>query len=141
MRIRDIDIDLGDDGFYRYEGQPFTGIIYELDDSDRLVSESGFKGGLEDGITRVWSPDGSLTFEGAYKFNNPHGKLREWSAGKLVSEANFECGVCLSKRTWGLDGTILTDYQLNESDIEYWILEAMRQAFSRHRDERDSRHV
>lgn len=134
QRVNADEIEFGDDYVYRLQSHPFTGVGFEMSEDGRLVSEIEFRDGMKNGMSREWSCDGKLVFEHCYVNNTRHGPQREWSdSGALVSEEDFEHGICTRRKTWNDDGTPAGEYELDESDQQFKLLESIRAAVNQER--------
>lgn len=127
IRVNADEIELGDDYVYRLEGKPFTGIGFELNNADQLLSEIEFENGMKNGFSREWSRDGALVFEHEYKNNTRHGRQAEWEDGELQTEEEFEHGICVRRKTWS-EGKIVNEFVIDEVDPQFKLLESLRVA-------------
>lgn len=122
--IEDIDFD---DYVYYYEGKPYTGVAYELDDEGRLRSELTFFCGLPDGRWCDYYENGNLSGEDFYKLGQSHGQTREWYPdGTIKKEKVFEFGICTIKKKWNPDGTLIESFKIDPSCDDYIQLEKRR---------------
>jgi hypothetical protein len=126
MRIDANEIDFGDDYIYRLNGTPFSGIAFELDDRGNLLSELSFQDGSQTGSTKEWAANGTLVYDCCYLNGTKHGLQRRWSDGKLVSEEVFEYGICVSRKCWDENGNLTEDFNLEQTDPNYSLLNAIR---------------
>jgi antitoxin component YwqK of YwqJK toxin-antitoxin module len=122
--IEDIDFD---DYIYYYEGKPYTGHAFELDDDGKLRSELTFFCGLPDGRWCDYYQNGNLSGEDYYKLGQSHGQNREWFPdGALKSEKVFEYGICTIEKQWDADGNLIEDFKIDPSCDDYVQLEKRR---------------
>jgi antitoxin component YwqK of YwqJK toxin-antitoxin module len=115
--IDDIDFD---DYIYYYEGIPYTGVAYELDDNGRLRSELTFFCGLPDGRWCDYYENGNLSGEDFYRLGLSHGQNKEWHPNGVLKKENcFEYGICTRERKWDADGNLITDSKIDPGCDEY----------------------
>jgi antitoxin component YwqK of YwqJK toxin-antitoxin module len=118
-----------DDRFYN-EGQPFTGIGYDLAPEGWIRSEQEYRNGTPDGNLRSWYSPGRPESEAAFRGGLFHGPRRTWHEnGRLASEEVFEHGVRFRGKRWDEGGILTEDFQLRPSDPEYAVLLAQRRFF------------
>ena len=127
LRVNTDEIEFDDDYVYRFKGEPFNGIGYELNESGTLLSEIAFQDGMKHGFSREWSRAGKIVIEHSYYKNIPHGSFRKWSeTGVLLLEEDFEYGFCLRRRTWNDDGTLAEEILLENGGDQFKVLESIR---------------
>ena len=131
QRVNVDNIDFGNDYVYRFEGEPFTGIGFELDEAGRLIGEMEFREDMTAGYSREWNSDGTLIAENSLMNNTKHGPQREWSeAGLLVTEEEFQYGFCVRRRRWDDNGKLTVDYEIDPRSPQHELLESTRAATS-----------
>ena len=116
------------DGLYYQDGVRYTGVAAWFSDG-WIESEAEYKDGLLCGVKKEWHGPDQLAREAQSKFGARHGLCREWDeAGRLITEHNYEYGVRVSGRRWDADGSLTDEFQINESDPGYSMLQSMREA-------------
>lgn len=77
----------------RETGKSYTGTFKEYDYDKRLLSETGIKDGLLDGITTIYFPSGAKKEIRSYLGGQKHGIWTTWNeAGGKTAEASFTNG-------------------------------------------------
>lgn len=121
-----------DEAIYLRDGEPFTGIAYELYPSGALEGESEFRDGLSWGVGRGWHPNGQLSSEGHAFKDVQHGIAREWDEqGRLEEESYCEYGIVIYEKKWNEEGVLIEDYQLKESDPDYEELQRLWELYGK----------
>jgi antitoxin component YwqK of YwqJK toxin-antitoxin module len=130
-RVNDEDLDI--DWAYQqatWEGEPFTGVAFELHPNGMLVGETDYENGFKR-ATREWYGPGRPREEWHFGPYGLDGEGREWYPdGRLKTEGRWEYGIVLTRRTWDEQGNLTEDYSLAESDPEYATLEERRRLHS-----------
>jgi antitoxin component YwqK of YwqJK toxin-antitoxin module len=117
-----------EDGSYEIEDQPFTGLAREYSKDGKLISETSYVNGLQDGIARYWYSTGELRGEETFKRNGRTGMSRWWyPSGKLQRETTFEHSICVVEKEWNEQGAIVRDFVLKKEDPLFEILEKSRE--------------
>ncbi|RZK33439.1 MAG: hypothetical protein EOO61_15315 [Hymenobacter sp.] len=102
------------------DGQPFTGVAYELNSQGELWSEQGYRDGVLDGISRDWYSNGILKSETTYKWNRVHGHDQGWyENGKPAYKSVYELGTRLREQRWNEQGQLVSDYHLDTASPKY----------------------
>jgi antitoxin component YwqK of YwqJK toxin-antitoxin module len=128
-RVNADEIELTNDYVYLWDGRPFTGIAFELDDHENIVSEIEFRNGLQMGTTRAYYPKGRLKREAQYENATLHGFARDWNEeGLVTSEEEYERGICIRRKTRDSTGNLSISYELKETDPQFEILRLLRMA-------------
>jgi antitoxin component YwqK of YwqJK toxin-antitoxin module len=110
-----------------YEGNPFTGVAVEIDQEERLLSETTFIDGQRNGISREWARNGSLVREQHFKFDALNGKSLSWyETGSQKTEGIYELGICLQEKMWDANGDLVRDFVLEESSAQFGVLRKLR---------------
>jgi antitoxin component YwqK of YwqJK toxin-antitoxin module len=114
VRVPDDELDFhGWDEGYTLNGQPFTGIAYEVGAEGQLLAEVEYRSGVQEGRWLEWFPDGTTRCEAVLARGVWHGHCREWhSNGRLALDGEFEHGVCLHRRRWDDGGSLVEDYRV-----------------------------
>lgn len=116
-----------DDYVCYYEGQPFSGVAFELRPSGSLWSEQTFANGLLEGVSRDYHEHGGLDSETVYKMGIANGPSRAFYAtGRPKYERLIELGICVRSREYDESGTLVKDQILRPEDSNYRLLEAAR---------------
>ena len=128
LRVLFDNLDFDVNQFAFWEGKPFTGIAYDLMPDGHVWSELEYVDGREEGIGRTWYPSRQVKHDITYRHGGRHGPEREWfENGKLKSETIFEHTINVKKRVWDEQGNLIRDFQLDEEDPNYAILELYRE--------------
>ncbi|MCA9070353.1 MAG: hypothetical protein KDA84_15580 [Planctomycetaceae bacterium] len=135
-RVSSKELDYGSDGLYYLDDQPFTGIIEYRPESGWLEAEEEYKNGLQWGLSRKWHRKGVLEWEAECAFGARHGLCREWDeAGHLIAEDHYEFGVRVHGKQWDSKGNLTEEFEIQESDPGFELLQAFRTAYERDRNE------
>ncbi len=123
MRVSIDELDYSDYHVYTYEGQDFTGIAYDNFTSGQLLAENSYVDGVLQGISREWYKSGQLHYEYYYQSGALDGLCKEWyESGQLKVECLYKYGIIISKKEWSEDGKLIEEYQLNETDANFKLL-------------------
>ncbi len=77
-------------GLRVYQGQPFTGIAQRYDRAGKVVQMDSFVDGLRHGPSKIWFPNGQLSYESHFEEGKRQGETRSWWVnGNLRSQATF----------------------------------------------------
>ena len=129
-RVPSEELDYPGDGLHYLKGTPFTGVAYYLAKDGWVEAEEEYRYGLLWGRKRVWSGPGVLEREAQCAWGGYHGLVREWRPnGRLAAEGRYEYGIRVSGKRWDDRGGLVEDYQLQEADPAFHILESSRAAF------------
>ena len=116
---------------YWYLGKPFTGKAVELDAAGRLIDETEYVDGCQDGWDRSYYPEGQIAEECYYRRNLLHGVVREWYAtGVLKREALFDFGFQIESKTWSESGELIADDLMDTSCDEFARYQAFRTRYA-----------
>lgn len=125
-KVYEEQIDITDEMVCLYEGKPFTGVVVD-EDNGRVIGETHYKDGLQDGVSRAWFMNGQLQSETRFVENSRHGLDKKWyENGAKKSEIRYEHGVVARQIDWDLNGNVTKDYELKEGDPGYELLELRR---------------
>jgi antitoxin component YwqK of YwqJK toxin-antitoxin module len=117
-----------DDGLYYHDGLPFTGVSYTVGGNARLEGEAEYRDGVVWGLARSWHPSGLPASEAHCARGVWDGIRREWNeSGRLRLEEAYEKGVCLCRKRWDEQGSLVEDYRLRESDPDFETLKLARE--------------
>jgi antitoxin component YwqK of YwqJK toxin-antitoxin module len=109
---------------------PFTGIAHRKANDGHIMCEIGYRDGRRWGPSREWYDDGQISSEEHYAWDWAHGSFRQWHGnGRLAIEETYEWGVCLERKEWGDQGTLIEHYQLRETDPGFGTLQTRRAKF------------
>lgn len=112
-RISRLQIEHTSEYLYRYKGELFTGIEYDVDKKGQIISESGHLQGVPWGFSRTWSSTGILREEYGLKHGGAVGYFRRWySSGKLKTESFIEHGVPIRSKKWDKEGELIESFDL-----------------------------
>lgn len=132
VRVEDDELDSIDGVTYRWRGEMFTGIGYDLRPNGQLWSEITYKNGKMDGLSRSWHSSGQLKAERAYRSGVIYGPDREWDeAGRLRREAFLEYGFRVREKKWDEAGQLVEDYEMEPSHPNYNLLQNFRAAYDK----------
>jgi antitoxin component YwqK of YwqJK toxin-antitoxin module len=127
IRVHLEELDYPGDRLYYLNGQPFTGVVVYLSEEGWTQAEEEYREGLLSGWKREWHRPGVLEREAQCAWGARHGLCREWDEdGLLVAENSYEYGVRVSGRRWDSKGSVTEDFQLQESDPAFQIIQACR---------------
>mgnify|MGYP001619047964 CR=1 FL=1 len=88
--------DAGGGEMYKYNGQPFTGIIVEYYSNGNVAAEEEFVNGYRNGVQRRYFQNNQKQEEFNIKFNRIEGTFKIWdSSGNLKSESIWKDGDCI----------------------------------------------
>jgi antitoxin component YwqK of YwqJK toxin-antitoxin module len=135
VNVDEIDIEYTTAGspVYTWQGKPFTGIAYELNNVGKLINETSYVDGTEDGIEKLWYPNGQIESVSEAKWNRPHGKFQHWHEnGKIKYEGICELGYVMKKKEWDKNGNLINEYNIENDPDEYKNLLREREIFKRY---------
>lgn len=136
VNIDDIDIEYTRSGspVYTWQGKPFTGIAYELNSAGKLINETSYVDGIEDGSEKLWYPNGQSESVIEVKWNRPHGKFQHWyEDGKIKYEGICELGYVVKRKEWDNKGNLLNEYSIENEPEKYKELLREREIFKRYK--------
>ena len=103
----------GGSPLYTWEGEPFTGVAFDVDDSGNLISEITYQEGIENGSEKNWYPDGQLESVRNNKWNRIHGDFKEWYPdGQVKIEGKCELGYVVWRKSWDDAGNLTEEYDI-----------------------------
>lgn len=118
-----------------WNGKPFTGVELWRFPNGALESETTYKDGLVDGLSRTWDEHGQLRSQFTCRLGAMHGNCKKWHAnGQLAEDGNYEWGVRLDEKEYNEQGGLVSEFTIDPSDpdSQYPILEKFRQAYDQH---------
>jgi antitoxin component YwqK of YwqJK toxin-antitoxin module len=134
LRIDYNELEFDSNDVCRYKGSLFSGISVEASKDGRVVAETTYVGGWQDGLAKIWNIWGELRSEGTFYGGVAHGVLREWHTnGRLSMEGLFELGCAHSMTEWDEDGNIKRIFTVERGDPLYELLLIKRESFRRPR--------
>jgi antitoxin component YwqK of YwqJK toxin-antitoxin module len=129
-RVLEESLEYGDDGFYRHEGELFTGTAFALSDEGWIETESEYREGVLWGTSRGWFGPDRLAYEHRNISGLQGGVGREWHEnGRLAAEELYEHGIRLRGKRWDREGNLIEDYHLQETDPDFRTLQIYRDAY------------
>jgi len=143
-----------------YQGELFTGIVYDTYDNGQLSLEgtmvegrmnaigqrwyengqlkfkAKYKDNLLEGLGQEWYINGQLEFEGNFKNDRRDGLCKEWySDGQLKSEEFWLNGQMLKKKEWNEKGELILDENYaNEIERQQKLMQEMQKAMDAIKD-------
>lgn len=100
VRVSDDALELGDDLVMRWQGKPFTGISVE-EGGPAPRSEVSYVNGIQEGESRDWHPNGTLSVSAFYRNGILHGVMTRYTpSGDTFEISSYEHG----RRVSGIDG-------------------------------------
>lgn len=118
-----------------WNGEPFTGIEVWRFPNGAIESESTYKDGLKDGLSRTWDEHGQLRSQFTRRLGAMYGNCRKWHAnGQLAEDGNYEWGVRLDEKGYNEQGTLINEFFMDPADStsQYRVLLKFREAYDRH---------
>jgi antitoxin component YwqK of YwqJK toxin-antitoxin module len=112
MSVNVEETDRDTDGCLLYGGAPYTGEVVETAPDGRVISQTSYFQGFEDGPAREWHPNGAMRLEGQSRYGvGAVGVWREWYPdGRPAAEQGFDDdGRQLYVRRWDASGAVLED--------------------------------
>lgn len=110
-RVSADEVELDVDGCVLYNGEAFTGEMYDTAPNGQMTSLTSYFKGFEDGPTQEWYENGQKQLEGQSKFGAVAvGVWRQWHPnGQLALEQEFDDkGNELSRTKWDATGKLLS---------------------------------
>jgi antitoxin component YwqK of YwqJK toxin-antitoxin module len=112
---------------YKYNGVPFTGIEYLLDENGFVIEEISYFEGLLWGFSRRWTSKGILREHYTLSFGGADKGFKKWYLdGSLKEESFIEHGVTARRKRWDKEGKLIEDFNIeNEpehSRYQSWLL-------------------
>ena len=106
---------------YLYNGEPFTGIAYELSSDypeGQPLCEIEFVDGSKKGFWRSWYETRQLEYE---KYFLPDEvTIKQWNkGGQLILEEHSFGGVVATRKRWDDEGNLIEDYEISPEDSFY----------------------
>ncbi|AWQ14959.1 toxin-antitoxin system YwqK family antitoxin [Bacillus velezensis] len=109
-------------------GQPFTGLAYELYPNGQIIYFTKYKNGLAHGLTSEFYENGNKKSEKEYRYGQLHGKSIIWfENGRKKSEQQYEHSILICEKSWDEEGNLLNQYELDTSSPHFEILESRRE--------------
>jgi antitoxin component YwqK of YwqJK toxin-antitoxin module len=116
-----------------WQGQPFTGLAFQISTQGALWCEQAYVEGTLHGISMEWHLNSQLKSQTEYKWNRIHGRDQEWYAdGQPKSNCSYELGILLSEQQWDEQGNLVTDYQMEHGSAPYTDLVRERAIFQKY---------
>jgi antitoxin component YwqK of YwqJK toxin-antitoxin module len=137
VNIDEIDTEYTTSGspVYTCQGKPFTGIADELNIDGKLINETSYLDGMEDGIEKFWYPNGQSESVSEVKGNRPHGKFQHWyEDGKIKYEGVCELGYVVKRKEWDKNGNLINEYNIENDPERYKQVLREREIFQRYSD-------
>lgn len=106
VRVTMAELHFSSDYLFEYQGEPFTGIAYELDAQAELSCEVSYCQGMRHGLYREWHDPAQLKLEREYEF-----------------------GIRTAERSWLSDGQLELETQLQPNDFHYQLLLRRRRRY------------
>lgn len=130
LRLHESEVELGEDERFYYRELPFTGVVYDIADDGQVLFETELRSGRKHGVSRTWTPQGSLIREQNFEDGLQHGLQRHWhpNGPLLLREEEFELGVCVRSREWDVHGRLMRDYSVSISPHKRELLARVRAA-------------
>lgn len=129
----EIEYTAGGSPVYTWQGEPFTGVGYELGNNGALLSETSYVDGAEDGVERSWYINGQLESVSGAKWNRPHGSFQYWyENGQPKYEGEAELGHVLWRKEWDENGKLTNEYHIESDPEQYNALLMDREFFKKH---------
>jgi antitoxin component YwqK of YwqJK toxin-antitoxin module len=116
-----------------WQGQPFTGIAFQMSLQGTLWCEQAYVEGTLHGISKEWYLNGQLKSQTAYKWNRIHGRDQElYGGGQPKFNSFYELGILLSEQLWDEHGNLVKDYQMEHGSAPYTDLVRERAIFQKY---------
>src|SRR4028119_647670 len=110
-----------------------TGIGYELNSAGKLINETSYVDGREDGSEKIWYPNGQTESVIEVKWNRPHGKFQHWyEDGKIKDKGVCELGYVVKRKEWDKNGNLINEYNIENDPESYKQLLRERKIFQRY---------
>jgi antitoxin component YwqK of YwqJK toxin-antitoxin module len=118
-----------------WNGEPFTGIEVWRFPNGAIESESTYKDGFKDGLSRTWDEHGQLRSQYTCRIGAAYGNSKKWHAnGQLAEDSNYEWGVRLDEKNYDEQGVLISEFTMDPSDpdSQYSILLKFKDAYDKH---------
>ncbi|MBT2533584.1 hypothetical protein J7E83_15940 [Arthrobacter sp. ISL-48] len=118
-----------------WNDEPFTGIEVWRFPNGAIESESTYKEGLRDGLSRTWDENGLLGSEFTCRLGTMHGNSKKWHAnGQLAEDGNYEWGVRIDEKEYNQQGVLIDEFAIDPADpnSQYGILLKFREVYDKH---------
>lgn len=115
-----------------FNGEPFTGVGYDLFDNGELKSEYEYRNGLEHNICKEWYANGQLKEQIECKRGMKYGEsISFFENGLKKIESHYEWGVELDYKEWSQVGELLIERKLDPDspDSSFKILQKFRRVY------------
>ncbi|UZX01722.1 hypothetical protein F8G81_03130 [Arthrobacter sp. CDRTa11] len=118
-----------------WNDEPFTGIQVWRFPNGAIESETTYKDGLSDGLSRSWDEQGQLRAQFTCRLGAMHGNRKKWHAnGQLAEDGNYEWGVRIDEKEYNGQGALISEFTLDpaDPDSQYGILLKFREAYNKY---------
>lgn len=118
-----------------WNDEPFTGIEVWRFPSGAIESETTYRDGLSDGLSRSWDEQGRLRSQFTCRLGAMHGNCRKWHGnGQLAEDGNYEWGVRINEREYNEHGALISEFALDPADpsSQFGILLKFREAYDKY---------
>ena len=123
------ELELDEYNIHFWRGDPFTGVAVERFSNGGLRCSMPFENGMANGITKEWFESNEIKSETLYVKGAKQGASKEWyETGALKKESIFECGICISAKTWEPEGSLKSEFKLAADDPLYSTIAILRAA-------------
>ena len=127
VNVDDTDIEHIGGPTLTWQGKPFTGIVFELQ-NDQVINETTYVEGVEDGVERSWYLNGQVESMGENRWNRSHGPFKMWyPSGQLKYEGLTELGHVIWRKGWSEEGNLISEYKIENDPDQLNRLESARQ--------------
>jgi len=111
--------DVGGWYFVSENGEPYSGVLFEMYSNGRMAYEGKYEDGYKMGYQTYWYENGQLKENTFSCWDNPHGPCKAWSeTGDIVFEAEYNYGYKLWSNTYDNLGELVDKYQIDDHPQE-----------------------
>ncbi|WP_405804588.1 toxin-antitoxin system YwqK family antitoxin [Streptomyces sp. NBC_01187] len=93
-----------------HDGAAFTGVNYTVSEEGRLLDETSYWWGAQDGPDLEWWPSGLIRAEGVRRHGVAVGWWREWYEDGWPAEESLLAEEVQVRRRWSADGELVMDF-------------------------------
>lgn len=116
-----------------WDGQPFSGVAYEISPQGTLWCEQSYKDGVLAGLSKDWYLNEQLKSQTEYKWNRVHGRDQGWyENGRPEYDSYYELGIMLHEHRWNKTGVLVKSYKVEDNPKRHADLLQEKAIFLKH---------
>jgi len=101
-------------GVYYFQGEPFTGTVFDIYDEEQIKYEQEYKNGVRDGLYREWYENGQIKTETNYEDELQFGSFKKWyESGQIKEQTTLKYSTAVgSIKRWHENGQLAYEIEL-----------------------------